>query len=171
MRRLLIILIALLGCDAPPPAPAAKDAPLRPSAPPPLRDSAPAPLRTPILRDVRLGARPDGERIVFEFEGRVPTHEEKWAAGPVSQCGSGEVVDLKGDAVLLVRFAPANAHTEQGEASGAPRTVAGQGRNIQQMQQICDFEGVVEWAVAVAVRGVFEVQEMAGPARLVIDVR
>lgn len=116
-----------------------------------------------MLRAVRTGTHPGFQRLVFEFDGKLPEHRIEVVDRPPVRCGSGDVAELPGKAWLHVRFAPAYAHTEEGEPT-VPRKV--NGLNI-----ICDFEAVVEWAMAVPSRTVFEVTRLDSPSRLVVDVR
>ena len=124
------------------------------------------------LIEVRT-ARHDGfERIVYTFEPeRISGYKVEYIDRPVRQCGSGEVVDLPGDAWLLVRLEPANAHTEEGRPTVAERDRRLEYENIKRLKLICDFEAVVEWVVAVASPNRYRVLELRNPARLVVDVR
>ena len=111
------------------------------------------------------------ERIVFEFDGPLPGYHIEYVDQPVRQCGSGDVVDLPGDAWLSIKFVPAYAHTEAGEASVAERDLILNERNLKRIKLICDFEAVVEWVAAVAAPAHFRVLELTLPERLVIDLR
>ena len=124
------------------------------------------------LVDVRT-ARHDGfERIVYTFEPeRIPGYKVEYVDRPVRQCGSGEVVELPGDAWLLVRLYPTHAHTEEGRPTVAERDRQLDYENIKRLKLICDFEAVVEWVVAVASPHPYRTLELRNPARLVIDVR
>ena len=125
-----------------------------------------------VLTEVRT-ARHDGfERIVYAFEpDRIPGFKVEYVDKPVRQCGSGEVVALPGDAWLLLKLEPAQAHTEEGRPTVADRDRRLDYENIKQLKMICDFEGIVEWVVAVASPNRYRVLELRNPARLVVDVR
>lgn len=124
------------------------------------------------LIEVRT-ARHDGfERIVFTFEPeRISGYKVEYVDRPVRQCGSGDVVELPGDAWLLVRLEPAQAHTEEGRPTVADRDRRLEYENIKRLKLICDFEGIVEWVVAVASPNRYRTLELRNPARLVVDVR
>jgi hypothetical protein len=69
-----------------------------------------------VLREVRAAAHPGFDRVVFEFEGQdFPSYHIEYIDKPVRACGSGNVVPLKGDGWLEIRFTPAAAHTEEGK--------------------------------------------------------
>src|SRR5688572_2350499 len=69
-----------------------------------------------VLKAVRTARHEGFDRVVFEFEtAELPGYRIEYIDKPVKQCGSGNVVNLKGDAWLEVRFYPANAHTEEGK--------------------------------------------------------
>lgn len=135
-----------------------------------LPDSTAAPRIVPILRDVRVAAHADHDRVVFQFEGPVPEYRVAFTE-QITECGSGNGVDLPGNSWLSVRFSPANAHTEAGSASGAPRALPGVGPNVQALKQVCDFEAVVEWVVALDHAGQFDVLELTNPSRIAIDIK
>jgi len=109
------------------------------------------------------------DRIVFEWTGGLPGAEVSYVAN-ANQCGSGAAVDLEGDAILMVRFPDAAAHTEQGQATFGRQEIDGPGDMIEEAVQVCDFEGVVAWAIGVDERGPFSLSTLGSPSRVVIDV-
>jgi hypothetical protein len=75
------------------------------------------------LLEVRTAAHDEFERIVFAFgPGPMPGYRVEYVDRPVRQCGSGEVVDLPGDAWLSIRLEPAQAHTEEGKPTVVERS-------------------------------------------------
>ncbi len=113
------------------------------------------------------------ERVVFEFAEQLPGHRVAYANGPVSECGSGRTVSVAGQATLLVRLEPAQAHAErEGEMQS---TLTERDRRldqplVRQLTLTCDFEGQVAWAIGLAERRPFRVMELQHPPRLVVDV-
>ncbi len=112
------------------------------------------------------------ERFVFEFEGGVPGYRVRYVDKPITQCGSGRVVPVAGDAWLKMHFMPARAHDQD---SGQP-TVTDRNRmldfsNARQLVDVCDFEGNVEWVLGVGYPGRFRVTELQNPPRVVVDVK
>lgn len=126
-----------------------------------------------LLRDVRVGAHPENggwDRIVFEFDRVRPAGEVSYS-DDIFQCGSGEKVDPAGEATILVRFSPADAHNEAGQATIKSQQITGPGNVILDSRQICDFEAHVNWAVGVKSKKPFKVTLLENPTRVVIDVK
>jgi hypothetical protein len=69
----------------------------------------------PVMVDLRVGSHPeDGfDRVAFEFDS-LPGYEIGYRTDIVYD-GSGEPVDLPGDAFIQLVFNPAQAHDDQGE--------------------------------------------------------
>ena len=134
----------------------------------------PDPLTTvPLLQDVRMGVHPENggwERIVFEFDSGLPPAEVQYVPS-VSQCGSGNAVDLEGEAVLNVRFAGAAQHTDAGQPTFDEQAVPGPGNTILEAKQTCDFEAELGWAMGLKGEQNFKVTTLQNPPRLVIDVK
>ena len=124
------------------------------------------------LLDVRTAAHPEYERIVFGFgEGVVPGFRLEYIDRPVRACGSGDVVELPGDAWLSIRLEPAQAHTEEGRATIADRARVLDYENMKALRMICDFEGQVEWVVAASAPQRYRTLELKAPNRLVVDIK
>lgn len=133
-------------------------------------DAARPGARTAVLRAVRT-ARHDGfDRIVFEFEGAVPGYHVEYVDRPVRRCGSGDVVALAGDGWLEIRFTPAAAHTEAGEATVTQRELTPGLPVLRELKATCDFEADVTWVAGLASPNRYRVLELAGPPRFVVDV-
>ena len=118
-------------------------------------------------------ARQDGyDRVVFEFDSHVPAWRAEYVDRPQYECGSGEAVRVAGDGWLQVNLEPANAHTEEGRATEAPRHVTDPaGANLRELRRICDFEAQVQYVIGVASPNRFRAFQLTGPARLVVDIR
>ncbi len=125
-----------------------------------------------VLVDVDHDSCSGFERFVFEFEGGVPGYRVSYVDRPITQCGSGRVVPVAGDAYLKMHFTPAQAH----EINSAEVTVSDRNRmldftNARQLVDVCDFEGNVEWVLGVRTPGRFRVTELTNPPRVVVDVK
>jgi hypothetical protein len=108
--------------------------------------------------------------VVFEFEGSaVPGYRIGYQDRPV-QCGSGEPVEVAGGAWLQVQLLPAQAHTEAGEPTVQQRERHLALPVLKELESTCDFEADVTWVLGLASRRPYRVQELASPARLVVDV-
>lgn len=128
-------------------------------------DLAPA-----LLKEVRAGSQEGFDRVVFELEGSaVPGYRIEYVDRPV-QCGSGEAVEVEGEAWLQVRLIPANAHTEAGEPTVRERERRLNLPVLKELESTCDFEADVTWVLGLASRRPYRVQELSSPARLVVDV-
>ena len=124
------------------------------------------------LLEVRTATHEDYERIVFSFGGGpLPGFKVEYIDKPVRACGSGEVVELPGDAWLSIRLEPAQAHTEQGQPTVAERSRVLNYDNLKGLRMICDFEGHVEWVAAASSPQRYRTLELKAPVRLVVDVR
>lgn len=124
------------------------------------------------LLEVRTASHEPYERIVFAFgPEQMPGFKVEYIDRPVRQCGSGDVVELPGDAWLSIRLEPAQAHTEQGAPTVTERARTLNYDVIKALRMICDFEGQVEWVAAVASPNQYRTLELRDPLRLVIDVR
>ena len=124
------------------------------------------------LVGVRAASHAGYDRVVFEFAGgdRPWIHVE-YVDRPVLDCGAGEVVPLAGDAWLLVRFYPMNAHDESGQPTAGPREHAFRLPIVIEAKRTCDFEAVVEYVMGVTSPNRYRVIELTGPPRVVVDVR
>jgi len=153
------------------PAPLAQDTGFAGTTAPMSRVRARAPYG--VLRRVETAASGAGyDRVVFEFTGdSVPGYSIQYTTAPVQSCGSGDPVSVAGTQRLVVRLEPARAHDEQGNAAPIDRQLAPRLPAVKEMKLVCDFEGQVEWVLGLAARAPYRVSELAGPARLVLDVR
>ena len=124
-----------------------------------------------ILRTVRT-ARHDGyDRVVFEFDARVPGWRIEYVDSPQHECGSGEAVRVAGDGWLQVSFEPANAHTDEGRPTAQRRLVDPAGSNLRELRRICDFEAHVDYVIGVGSPNPYRAFMLRQPARLVVDIR
>jgi len=124
-----------------------------------------------ILVAVRIGRNEGFDRFVLEFAGEVvPGGTVRYVEEAIT-CGAGEPTALAGAAVLTVEVLPAAAHDLEGMATVADQELAGTGDTILEARSICDFEGVVAWALGVVAEREFRVFRLTEPARLVVDVK
>lgn len=125
-----------------------------------------------MLSAVRYARHEGFDRIVFEFsDGKFPGYKVEYAAEPVQQCGSGDAVKLAGESILMVRFMPLAAHTDEGEPTIEWREVSPKLPMILEIERVCDFEGEVEFALGLSQKTEYRVSELSGPMRLVIDIK
>lgn len=123
-----------------------------------------------LLADVRTGGQNLGDRVVFEFQGTALPPAKVEYVDSATQCGSGQPVQVKGGAILLVSFTQAAAHDDQGKATFDAQKIAGPGQTVTEVVRTCDFEGHVSWAIGVTGKKNFKVTTLQNPTRLVVDV-
>lgn len=132
---------------------------------------------TALLRAVRVGRNAGFERIVFEFAGSsVPGYRVQWVDGPITADGSGEPVDVTGEAFLEIVMEPAS-----GVDLSAPQLtivydgpdrvpVSGQTALITDLVRTGDFEAVLSWAAGTTEQVPFRVLRLEDPVRVVVDL-
>lgn len=120
---------------------------------------------------VRTGTHEGFDRVVFEFDERVPGYHIEYIDQPVRKCGSGKVAPLAGDGWLEVRMYPAKAHTEEGQPTVSNRERTPKLPVLSELELTCDFEAVVTWVFGVESPNRYQVRELSSPPRLVIDLK
>lgn len=125
-----------------------------------------------VLREVRAARNEGYDRVVLEFAGDgVSGYRVEYLKGQATQCGSGNPVPIAGQALLSVRLQPAQAHDDAGKATIKDRERKPELPVITEMEQICDFEGQVEWVLGLTAKKPYRVLELASPPRIVVDVQ
>ena len=133
----------------------------------PVRATAPA--GTPVLVDIRASHHPGFDRIVYEFDGGLPSSQDVRYVGQLLGDGSGLRVRIAGRAILRVRFSDAQAHDAQGAT--VPGRVAFALPNIMTTVRSGDFEAVTTYGVGLAKKTAFHVSTLQSPSRVVIDIQ
>lgn len=135
--------------------------------------STPASERT-LLSALRVAAQPDADRVVFEFDGVLPGYTVRYIEPPVTQDGSGQTVEVNGEAFLEVRMESASAVDISGdqvkEVYTGPDRVSGDTTNVTEVVETGDFEGVLTWVIGVERKDDFRVSSQSEPNRLVIEI-
>ena len=130
-------------------------------------DVAPA-----LLREIRTAEQNGFDRIVFEFEGNdIPNYNIQYTDKPVSQCGSGEAVQVAGAGKMEVKFHSANAHTEAGQATIKDRERRLNQPILKELEITCDFEAEVAVVLGVSAPNRYRVLDLHNPTRVVIDIK
>ncbi len=124
-----------------------------------------------MLVAVRTGDHDGFDRIVFEFDERVPGYHIEYIDRPVRKCGSGDVTQVAGDGWLEVRMSPVNAHSEEGRPTVAERERMPNLPVLSELELTCDFEAVVTWVLGAKSPNQYQVRELNSPPRLVVDVQ
>lgn len=137
-------------------------------------DVSVAPAKKGLLAAVRAASQSGFDRVVFEFEDEVPGYQVGYVNRPITEDGSGNPVDLKGDSVLQVRMEPASGadlateavrQTYKGPNRFTPNTSV-----VTELVRTGDFEAVLTWVIGVKGKPGFRVNTLTGPPRLVIEI-
>jgi hypothetical protein len=133
---------------------------------------------TALLERVDLGRHEGYDRVVFQFRNHVPGYLVEYVSPPLHEDGSGDEVEIEGDAFVLVRMEPASGfdlETGEGElVYTGPRRISGSEAGTSVVEEVVrtgDFEAVLSWAVGLSDRVDFRVLTLDDPARLVVDFR
>lgn len=125
-----------------------------------------------ILREVRTAQHDGYDRVTFEFAGaEMPSYHIEYIDRPVRACGSGNVVPLKGDGWLEIRFQPAAAHNEEGKPTIENRERAPNHKILKELKLTCDFEADATWVLGVSTPNKYRVLELENPIRLAVDIK
>jgi hypothetical protein len=124
------------------------------------------------VSDIRIGHHDGYDRVVFEVGG---TGTPGWEIGYVDEAtsqGSGETVDVAGDAVLRVTLTGAGYPYETGvEEFSSSGSVSGSGTAVV-TEAVFDatFEGTSVTFVGTTAEAPFRVSLLQNPTRVVLDV-
>lgn len=124
---------------------------------------------------VRVAAHDGYDRVVFEFEDALPGYRVAVTKRPVTADGSGDTVEVKGDALYEVRLENASLVRFQGDkvvpVYKGDKRVATRGEVVEEVVETGDFEGVVTWVIgARPVPEGVRVTTLSSPLRLVVDL-
>lgn len=134
-------------------------------------DAGPNSLLT--VTGLRIGAHPGVDRVVYELGG---TGAPGWTVQYVDhavQDGSGDVLDIPGDALLEVRITGTGYPFDTGVAPyGGPNPLpGGAGTGLTQARITTVFEGTTQSFVGLdGERRPFTVSRLDNPTRLVVDI-
>lgn len=127
---------------------------------------------TATVRGLRAAANATFDRLVLDFgDGPVPGWKAEYMNRPVTECGSGETVQLGTPAALKIRLDYTQAHDDAGHATLRQRDLPLNMTAMRRMVIVCDFEGVVEVAIGTTSAQPYRVLELQNPSRLAIDVQ
>jgi hypothetical protein len=132
-----------------------------------------------LLERVAAGRHEGYDRVVFQFQGEgLPGYRVEYVEPPLKEDGSGNPVEVKGNAVVLVRLEPASGfdlNTGEGVmVYKGPKRIEGSESGtsvVQELVRTGDFEAVLSWAVGLQDRVDFRVRTATSPARLIVDFR
>lgn len=123
---------------------------------------------TPIT-DVRVGAHPGYDRIVFEFAGSGrPQLTVEQKLGPFVADASGQTIKVAGNAFLSLKLFDASGYpTYTGPGAFSPGYP-----NLVALVNAGDYEGYVTWIAGLRdINSIcYSVSTLTGPTRIVIDI-
>jgi hypothetical protein len=130
---------------------------------------------TALLERVAIGRHEGFDRVVFQFRGEgLPSYRIGYESPPFVEDGSGDPVDVDGNAFVSVRMEPASGfdlNTGEGElVYKGPRRLPG-AAIVTQAVRTGDFEAVLTWVIGLDARVPFLVTRASSPSRLIVDFR
>jgi hypothetical protein len=129
-----------------------------------------------LLTDVRVAGQSGFDRIVLEFDGeQMPSYRVTYATPPITQDGSGEEMDVDGQAFLELRLSPASGVDLSGPEfrmvyEGPERFRPSDTAVLVEFVRTGDFEAHLSWVAGLRERAPFAVAHLENPLRLVVDV-
>jgi hypothetical protein len=134
--------------------------------------------QTALLERIGVGRHEGYDRVVFQFKNALPGYTIKYVQEPLKEDGSGNPVDVKGAAVLVVRMEPASGfdlNTGEGVMTyKGPKRIDGAAAGtsvVQELVRTGDFEAVLGWAIGLSDKVDFRVRTATSPSRLIVDFR
>jgi hypothetical protein len=131
-----------------------------------------------LLERVAIGRNEGFDRVVFQFRNGLPGYRVEYVRPPIREDGSGNRVNVEGNAFVLVRMELASGFdvaTGEGElVYTGPRRLSGSDAGTSVVREIVrtgDFEAVLSWAVGLDDRVDFRVVTLQNPARIAVDFR
>ncbi len=124
---------------------------------------------TPLLKRIWGAALVGFDRVVFEFDGPLPSQRDVSYVTEILGDASGLPVPIIGKALLSVSFSSATAHDEGGNIFTDERTTLGL-PNVIQVVRSGDFEAVLSFGIGLAKKQQFNVFTLTNPSRVAIDI-
>jgi hypothetical protein len=133
---------------------------------------------TALLERVAIGRHEGYDRVVFQFRNQVPGYRVEYVQPPIKEDGSGNVVQVRGNAFVEVRMEPASGFdltTGEGQlVYKGPKRIDGAAAGTTVVREVVrtgDFEAVLTWAIGLEEKVDFRVMTTQSPARLIVDFR
>ena len=124
---------------------------------------------SPNLTQVRAAEQIGFDRLVLQFDTRVPGYTVKRQAKPIFKGGaSGQAITLSGTAGVLVQIHSASA---SGTYTGLTDITHSDYQVLVEAMVVEDFEGYLSWGVGLTKPACLRAFTLSDPARLVIDFK
>lgn len=141
-------------------------------------EEEPSGTETALLERVAVGRHEGFDRVVFQFRNHLPGYRVEYVEPPLKEDGSGNIIQVKGNAFVFVRMEPASGFdltVPEGEMIyKGPRRIDGSTAGTSIVREVVrtgDFEAVLSWVVGLEDRVDFRVRTATSPARLIVDFR
>ncbi len=120
---------------------------------------------------IRTGSHPCYERVVIEFAGAgdFPGYAVRYEGDPLTLGSSGEPVDIRGDANLVI-FVGSWMGNEPDLYPGPNRIFPTNVSLIEELSLLDNFESVMIWGIGLDKVRPFRVFTLREPDRLVVDI-
>ena len=130
---------------------------------------------TALLDRVAVGRHAGYDRVVFQFrDAGLPGYRVEYVQPPLQEDGSGNPVDVAGNAFVVVRMEPASGFDlSSGEGElvyNGPKRLPG-ASVVKEVVRTGDFEAALSWAVGLEGKVPFRVTTADSPSRLIVDFR
>lgn len=127
-----------------------------------------------LLERVAVAGHDGYDRVVFQFRNGLPGYRVEYVEPPLREDGSGNVVNLEGDAFVVVRMEQASGFDlsvpEGALVYTGPRRISPDDTSVvREVVRTGDFEAVLTWAIGLSGRVPFRVLTLGDPARIVVD--
>jgi hypothetical protein len=114
------------------------------------------------LRLVSVTHEEGVDRVIFQFLGGATPDVQAYYVEQPTQDGSGDPVDVDGEAFLMVRFEPASVVDMRGETptrtDGGRDRVTGEAADVVEVVRAGDYEAVLTWAVGLTKKDPFVIR-------------
>lgn len=137
-----------------------------------VNDGFPQRLSSLVGADIRTGAHACFERVVLELQGsgELPGYSVAYQDDPIVESPSGAVVEVAGDATLVLSVGVWMTSIEGAGYQGPHELFPANVTNIAELELIENFEGQSAWAIGLDRQRPFRVSTLTDPVRIVIDI-
>jgi hypothetical protein len=130
---------------------------------------------TSLLDRVAVGRHAGYDRVVFGFRTQgLPGYRVEYVQPPLKEDGSGNPVNVAGNAFVVVRMEPASGFdVSSGEGAlvyKGPKRLTG-ASVVKEVVRTGDFEAVLSWAIGLEAKVPFRVTTATSPSRLIVDFK
>jgi hypothetical protein len=123
------------------------------------------------ITDIRIGTHDGYDRVVFEFDNRIPEFRLEEATPPLFQDPSGLEMEVEGNAFLRLVMQGGTAISPDGvKTYSGPTNFTPDFPKLAELASAGDFEAVSSWYIGLSEASCVRVLTLSDPSRLVIDL-